>query len=101
MCILAGHIISLDFAKYFILYLLCSAISILTAFTCCIYYFQEVMQAPVVAADGYTYEHTAIIHWLETRGTSPMTNLALDNPEVYPNHALRSAIHDWNRKHAR
>lgn len=59
------------------------------------------MMEPVVAADGYTYEHKAIIQWLHEHGTSPMTNLALEHPEVYPNHALRSAIREWHLRNKR
>lgn len=58
------------------------------------------MRNPVVAADGYTYEHTAIVHWLKGRRTSPMTNLPLAHPEVYPNHALKSAIQEWRLRNA-
>ncbi|KAK4847676.1 hypothetical protein QYF36_004539 [Acer negundo] len=38
----------------------------------------EVMQDPVVAADGYTYEAEAMKGWLESgHDTSPLTNLRL------------------------
>ncbi|CAA7389682.1 unnamed protein product [Spirodela intermedia] len=57
---------------------------------------QEIMQDPVVAADGHTYEDAALRGWLHGgRETSPMTNLKLDNLELTPNHALRFAIQDW------
>ncbi|KAK1369642.1 hypothetical protein POM88_035734 [Heracleum sosnowskyi] len=58
--------------------------------------FQEIMQEPVVASDGYTYETEAIKGWLE-RGndTSPMTDQKLANDILIPNHALRSAIQEW------
>ncbi|KAI9180829.1 hypothetical protein LWI28_008528 [Acer negundo] len=56
----------------------------------------EVMQDPVVAADGYTYEAEAMKGWLEIRhDTSPMTNLRLPYHQVVPNHSLRSAIQEW------
>ncbi|CAI9768893.1 unnamed protein product [Fraxinus pennsylvanica] len=63
-------------------------------FTCPI--FQEIMQDPVVAADGFTYEAEAIKGWLETgHDTSPMTNLKLPHCNWVPNHALRSTIQEW------
>ncbi|XP_011650749.1 U-box domain-containing protein 33 isoform X1 [Cucumis sativus] len=58
--------------------------------------FQEIMQDPHVAADGYTYEAEAIRGWLDSgHETSPMTNLRLENRNLVPNRALRSAIQEW------
>ncbi|XP_047979946.1 U-box domain-containing protein 33-like [Salvia hispanica] len=58
--------------------------------------FQEIMQDPVVAADGYTYESEALKGWLENgHDTSPMTDLKLPHSDMVPNHTLRSAIQDW------
>ncbi|KAL3517169.1 hypothetical protein ACH5RR_024071 [Cinchona calisaya] len=58
--------------------------------------FQEVMQDPVVAADGFTYEAEALKGWLDSgHDTSPMTNLKLEHCNLVPNHALRSAIQEW------
>ncbi|XP_068640230.1 U-box domain-containing protein 33 [Aristolochia californica] len=58
--------------------------------------FQEIMQDPHIAADGYTYEAEAIKGWLESgQDTSPTTNLRLAHQELIPNHALRSAIQEW------
>lgn len=57
---------------------------------------QDVMQSPVVAADGFTYEEAAIRTWLDSgHGTSPMTNLPLQHQNLVPNHTLRSAIQEW------
>ncbi|KAK4848240.1 hypothetical protein QYF36_010669 [Acer negundo] len=57
---------------------------------------QEVMQDPVVAADGYTYEAEALRGWLDSgHDTSPMTNLRLSHTDLVPNRALRSAIQEW------
>ncbi|XP_073312563.1 U-box domain-containing protein 33-like [Primulina huaijiensis] len=62
--------------------------------------FQEIMQDPVVAADGFTYEAEALKGWLESgHDTSPMTNLTLPHNNVVPNHALRSAIQEWLHQH--
>jgi len=53
---------------------------------------REVMTNPVIAADGFTYERSAIERWLETKGTSPQTNLALPSKQLIPNHSLKSMI---------
>lgn len=58
--------------------------------------FQEIMQNPMVAADGFTYEEEALKGWLDSgNNTSPMTNLELANSNLVPNLALRSAIQEW------
>ncbi|KAI9089968.1 hypothetical protein K1719_028938 [Acacia pycnantha] len=58
--------------------------------------FQEVMQDPHVAADGFTYEAEAIRGWLDSgHEASPMTNDRLAHSNLVPNLALRSAIQDW------
>ncbi|KAK4849012.1 hypothetical protein QYF36_019742 [Acer negundo] len=62
--------------------------------------FQEVMQDPHVAADGYTYEGEALRGWLDSgHDTSPMTNHALAHKDLVPNLALRSAIQEWLQQH--
>ena len=66
-------------------------------FTCPIT--QEVMSDPVIAADGYTYDRSAISKWLMTKDTSPMTNARLPHKELTPNHALRSSIMQWKESH--
>eukprot|EP00193_Tetraselmis_chui_P011077 CAMPEP_0177791378 /NCGR_PEP_ID=MMETSP0491_2-20121128/23891_1 /TAXON_ID=63592 /ORGANISM="Tetraselmis chuii, Strain PLY429" /LENGTH=898 /DNA_ID=CAMNT_0019313585 /DNA_START=155 /DNA_END=2853 /DNA_ORIENTATION=+ len=62
-------------------------------FTCPIT--MEVFEDPVVAADGYTYERSAIIKWLRTSSKSPMTNMPMDHLSLTPSHAVRSAIAEW------
>ncbi|KAF8036532.1 hypothetical protein BT93_C2302 [Corymbia citriodora subsp. variegata] len=59
---------------------------------------QEVMQDPYIAADGFTYEHRAIKAWLEKHRVSPVTRKKLQHTVLVPNHALRSAIHDWRSR---
>ncbi|KAF2568474.1 hypothetical protein F2Q68_00028452 [Brassica cretica] len=62
--------------------------------------FQEVMQDPHVAADGFTYEAEAIRAWLDSgHDTSPMTNAKLSHNSLIPNHALRSAVQEWLQHH--
>uniref|UniRef100_A0A0D9WM63 U-box domain-containing protein n=1 Tax=Leersia perrieri TaxID=77586 RepID=A0A0D9WM63_9ORYZ len=65
-------------------------------FTCPIS--QDVMDEPVIAADGHTYEAEMIKDWFRRgRTTSPMTNEQLEHRELIPNHALRSAIEKWRQ----
>jgi hypothetical protein len=52
----------------------------------------EVMQDPVMAADGSTYDRKAIEMWLSKNNTSPVTNLPLSHPGLTPNNTLRSLI---------
>ncbi|XWS46100.1 hypothetical protein CRYUN_Cryun14cG0034500 [Craigia yunnanensis] len=62
--------------------------------------FQEVMQDPHVAADGFTYEAEALKGWLDSgHDTSPMTNIKLAHCNLVPNLALRSAIQEWLQQH--
>ncbi|CAN6306229.1 unnamed protein product [Urochloa humidicola] len=57
---------------------------------------KEIMNDPLVAADGFTYEAEAIRHWLdEGNNRSPMTNLALPNRDLIPNRALRASIQEY------
>lgn len=57
---------------------------------------QEIMENPYEAADGYTYEHQAIKRWIESgKKISPVTKLKLSHAHLLPNHALRAAIQNW------
>nr|AND01123.1 hypothetical protein [Linum usitatissimum] len=61
--------------------------------------FQEVMQDPQIAADGFTYEGDAIKGWLKSgHNTSPMTNLKMEHCNLLPNHALYQAIQEWHQQ---
>jgi hypothetical protein len=60
---------------------------------------QDVMEEPVFAADGYSYEREAISGWIESHSTSPMTNLPLAHTNLTPNLTLRSAIKEWQERH--
>ena len=54
---------------------------------------QALLEDPVVAADGHTYERQAIEAWLSSqRLTSPMTNEPLGDRLLYPNHCLLAAM---------
>lgn len=57
---------------------------------------QELIEDPVVAADGFTYSRAAIDRWLRSgHSTSPMTNLCLAHKHLTPNYTLRSVALDW------
>ncbi|CAG5130899.1 unnamed protein product, partial [Candidula unifasciata] len=49
----------------------------------------ELMQDPVMASDGYTYDRHAIVSWIARENRSPMTNVLLTSTEVTPNRTLK------------
>uniref|UniRef100_A0A0A9WSG0 WD repeat, SAM and U-box domain-containing protein 1 n=2 Tax=Lygus hesperus TaxID=30085 RepID=A0A0A9WSG0_LYGHE len=56
----------------------------------------QLMRDPVVAADGGSYERSAIESWFATgRTTSPMTNEILDSTKLEPNTSLRQSIANY------
>eukprot|EP00037_Helgoeca_nana_P030407 m.375381 g.375381 ORF g.375381 m.375381 type:complete len:604 (-) comp28183_c3_seq1:2279-4090(-) len=55
----------------------------------------EVMEDPVIAADGCTYERAAIEEWLQHHDTSPLHNTVLSHKLLTPNRAVREWIQDW------
>ena len=55
----------------------------------------EIMTDPVSTADGFTYERTAILEWLQTKDTSPSTGAKLEHKTVTPNLSLRSMIRSF------
>jgi hypothetical protein len=57
------------------------------------------MENPHMAADGFTYEYASIKRWFDNNhNTSPMTNLPLEHLDLLPNHAIRSAIREWQER---
>ncbi|XP_024515774.1 uncharacterized protein LOC112340861 [Selaginella moellendorffii] len=65
---------------------------------------QEVMKDPVIAADGHSYERSAIEAWLKTHDTSPKTGEVLPSlgssgggvdKSLRPNHNLRGQIIEY------
>ncbi|CAM9683632.1 unnamed protein product [Pylaiella littoralis] len=50
------------------------------------------MEDPAVAADGYTYERSAIERWLSEHDTSPVTGNALETKVVFKNWSLVSSL---------
>eukprot|EP00658_Telonema_sp_P-2_P043222 TRINITY_DN3116_c0_g1_i1.p1 TRINITY_DN3116_c0_g1~~TRINITY_DN3116_c0_g1_i1.p1 ORF type:complete len:318 (-),score=78.41 TRINITY_DN3116_c0_g1_i1:354-1190(-) len=57
----------------------------------------EIMEDPVMAGDGHTYEREAIENWFLTASTlsSPKTNQVMLSSQVIPNHALKSLILEY------
>ena len=53
---------------------------------------QVVMQDPVIAADGHTYERQAMQRWLQGHTASPVTGQQLNHLRLVPNIVIRSAI---------
>jgi len=59
----------------------------------------EVMENPFIAADGHTYEESAISKWLqEGRATSPLTGEKLAHTILIPNHKLKAIIKTFMEK---
>ena len=55
----------------------------------------EIMENPVFAMDGHSYEKLEITRWLETKATSPTTGAPLKNKELVENHSLRGQIRQF------
>lgn len=67
-------------------------------FICCIT--QDLMQDPVIAADGQSYERSAIEEWFyKGHSTSPMTGAQLSHTHLTPNCNLKSQIEAWKQQH--
>ena len=60
----------------------------------------EIMAAPVIAADGHTYEHAAIADWLKDHDTSPKTGEVLEAKMLIPCHVLRGMIRKFEEERA-
>ena len=60
---------------------------------------QELMQNPVVAADGHSYEEKAIVQWLQTgHNSSPLTGEKLNHRSLIQNHRLKAIIEVFREK---
>ena len=56
----------------------------------------ELMEDPVLAMDGHTYDRSSIEAWLKTgKKTSPKTNEALPSLKLVANHAVKSMVQDY------
>lgn len=54
----------------------------------------EPMRDPVVAADGHTYERSAIARWLMQSDKSPLTGSVLPHKDLVPNYMLLSSLQE-------
>jgi hypothetical protein len=59
---------------------------------------QDVMEAPVVGPDGWSYDRAAIEQALQHNPISPMTRQPMSVASLTPNYALRDAIEAWRRE---
>lgn len=58
----------------------------------------DIMTEPVIAADGYTYEKTAIVKWLvERQNKSPITRQVIDPNILIPNRILKTLIENYTQ----
>ena len=57
----------------------------------------DVMDDPVVAEDGHSYERASLQRWFQSRATSPLTNEPLRSTTIRSNIALRHAIEEWRQ----
>ena len=55
----------------------------------------DIMEDPVIASDGFSYERSAIKDWLAQSDRSPVTNKKLEHSMLTSNHALRIIINEW------
>jgi hypothetical protein len=63
------------------------------AFSC------TLMEDPVVASDGHTYNRQDIQNWFKTHNTSPHTNEPFEDKVLRPNIAIRRQVIAWREKH--
>ena len=54
----------------------------------------EPIRDPVVAADGHTYERSAIARWLKTSDKSPLTGSVLSHKNLVQNYMLLSSLQE-------
>ena len=57
----------------------------------------EVMKDPVIDKEGNSYEKSAILEWLQTHDTSPMTRRPLSAEDLSPNRALKDLLDQYHK----
>jgi hypothetical protein len=62
-----------------------------SAFSC------EIMEDPVIASDGITYNRSEIEEWFKKHDTSPKTGEILKSKNLIPNISIRNAIEEWKK----
>lgn len=58
------------------------------------------MKDPVTAADGQTYERSAIELWFSKNNTAPLSNLPLNSKVLTPNILIKSIIANHYKEEA-
>ncbi|CAG9335121.1 unnamed protein product [Blepharisma stoltei] len=58
----------------------------------------DLMEDPVVAPDGHSYERASITAWFQKNKTSPLTGAALKNTVLIDNHRLKAIISSFKEK---
>jgi serine/threonine protein kinase len=56
---------------------------------------RQIFAVPVLADDGFTYEQSAIIAWIQEKHTSPKTGQELSLKSLRPNHAIKGLIEEF------
>jgi hypothetical protein len=59
---------------------------------------REIMDKPVLASDGHTYDQESIEYWLSNHSTSPVTNAQLPSQKVIPNHTVHTLIEQHRQR---
>jgi hypothetical protein len=67
----------------------------ISAYTCPISL--DIMIDPVITKQGYTFERSAVVKWLETHNTCPLTREPLNVSDLVPNKALRQTIENCRK----
>jgi len=65
-----------------------------SAFSC------EIMEDPVIASDGITYNRREIEEWFKKHDTSPKTGEILKSKGLIPNISIRNAIEEWKKSNS-
>jgi len=58
----------------------------------------EIMTDPVIDEQGNCYEKSAIMCWLQTHNTSPITRTRIDKNKLVPNRSLLALIEEYNSR---
>ena len=56
---------------------------------------QQLFSTPVLAEDGFTYEESAIVAWIQENHTSPMTRQVLSRESLRPNRMIKDLIEEF------
>lgn len=56
---------------------------------------QELMDKPVIAMDGHTYDEVQIRKWIQDNHTSPITRAQLTCDDLRPNRSIQSQIDEY------